>query len=505
MQNILTIDTSSDPAVATVVEVSDRQLKVLESYSAPISPAFSVITNGFPADQDDQDGVGTYTDHLKTIFEGEQTALKELLNKIKTPWYGSVLIISPKDQITLNLDLPFNEDKQLAQILEMEVQDLVPFDLSEFVIDNSCTGERPDGLFDIYVTLAPEALIKQVLEFCRSTGFEPHVVTTPGSNLEAFFHLYKGKVPRSSGALLFDRHACYFCASIDGEIVATRTIRLPERGSQTEQERAEKLLSTRMKSTVSSIERRYRAHIEQIYLVGHNPFSDSVLQALNIPVEQVDTSQTVMSREQIDSPGALAAIFALDYKAPTLLTNFRTGPFGFNPKLRLALAATKKLLPYLAGLLLAGILSLFGLFYIREYKIAELQNAIRTEIKTALPGEPLTEGRELQALQTAEAVLNGQLSSLGSLTADSPLDIFLKLTSDIHDARRRAPDLDITKLKIAGNKVTFDGKAPDYSHVENLERTLKRQKAYCQVLRKTSGSRVQGSTRTFSFELTLCE
>ncbi|RMD86848.1 MAG: hypothetical protein D6808_02530 [Candidatus Dadabacteria bacterium] len=105
-QGVLSIDASVSPAKIVVANIDGREVEVLETHELDL---------GFIFEED----LGEESHHVDEDLQGEdesipskQTPLSELLEKISTPWYNSVLVIPDKGCVNLDIELPFTERKK---------------------------------------------------------------------------------------------------------------------------------------------------------------------------------------------------------------------------------------------------------------------------------------------------------------------------------------------------------------------------------------------------------
>jgi hypothetical protein len=261
-----------------------------------------------------------------------------------------------------------------------------------------------------------------------------------------------------------------------------------------------------MRLTIAAMERRYGRQLEVIYLLNE-PLcrwsKQEIQQTLGRNVEAVALNEMVRSGNQEAALAGLGALFGQDAGAPPILTNFRTREFSYLPPLREILSGLRSLLPLFLGTLLLFFLALIVTYVVRAREISYLKGEINSQINRLIPSLALEYGNELTQLSKEIAVLDDQLKDLGSPNALSPLDALQEFAADFP----ASDTLFLQQISIRGTKMKIDGNAPDYATVEKLEKKLKQRKnVYCRIKKDSGnlGSAVGGS-RTFSFEIILCD
>lgn len=136
----------------------------------------------------------------------------------------NVVAALPGDRISAHrLEFPFRDRRKLAQGVPFEVENDLPFDLDEFVLDWAVVGgDRSRS--EVIAALAPRREVSNLLDTLRAASCEPRVLEAEGlvlGNLVAVFDL---PGPR----LLIDlgHRRSRFCLLLDDRAVAARTVAL---------------------------------------------------------------------------------------------------------------------------------------------------------------------------------------------------------------------------------------------------------------------------------------
>lgn len=497
MQSVLSIDASCDPAAAVVVEVEGNKAVVQEIHRFSLGDKFGMQNGTSDAGAAPSAELNAAATSELSAFAQIQS-LKTVLASIKTPWTSSILVIPPHDYISLNLDLPFASSKGLDKIVGLEVQDILPFDLQEFLLHYRTLGTRPDNNHDIHVGLLPRGIIGNALSVCKAAGLEPYMVSTPAAILGAIPYLSTEKIPDNCGIIFAREPFVYLGIMIDGKACMDRVVDTRALG-----EAKGEALMREVRLTFAMAEKRYEKQIEHIYLLGSELPFVNLSGSLHLPVTTVPVPELVKAADNATAVACFASVFAQDLKPPPILSNFRIKEFAYSPQLRELIRGARSLVPFLLAVALLALLTAVGVYSLRERRIHQVRNAMYDQIRAAIPSMDAPRGSELDALEGENRRLEAQLSNLGSLSALTPLDSLSEISFDLP----LSSGITVTRIKIEGNKLRVEGTAPDYTALEKLERVLKKKKnVYCRIRKDTTAS-VPGkqNVRGFSLDILLCE
>jgi len=76
----------------------------------------------------------------RTLVNATVAKLLDTVSSIENQWTAVSVIIPPHDHLALNLNLPFGDAKNLNRIVDLEVQDVVPFELDDFLVQYAPLG-----------------------------------------------------------------------------------------------------------------------------------------------------------------------------------------------------------------------------------------------------------------------------------------------------------------------------------------------------------------------------
>lgn len=487
-QNILSIDISAEPAQAAIVSIAGKRVEILETYTLELKDELLSLQNGDQELVEDQDK------------RPSLPTLQDFLDRLETPWRNGVLVISPEQSTALNLELPFNDPKQVKKILPLEVQDLVPFDIDEFHLSSRCLNTLNGSGYDVHVDMLPRDFFKQTLEAFQNSGFDPRVVSFPSHALSSVYAIAPDYFQKNSAIIWASENVFAICSMIDGKLCTARTLQSNQFADITDESALRKALLLDFKLTIGHIERRYEHTIDKIYVFSNVFQKEEMQQALAREVEMLHSKELIVLRDDSNQLAPLAAVQAAVHNE-NLLANFRAGDFKFRPQFREVISGIKALAPYLIALSLVFLVSVGAQYFLNESKINELQTSMAELVQKSLPGVRVAKGQELPAINDEIEKLESQLLALGSLSALSPLEALLEISKDLP----KDIGLSIEDLNIRENKLILKGSVPDYSTLDKIEQALKkRSNSYCSVKIQEETRNSRGTSVGFSVTLQLC-
>ena len=508
MQTILSLDISSNPAHAIVAEIDGRSIQVIEKHSLELNGIFSQNTEAEIAA--DNKIIAESENQADDIQIPAENPISKLLAKIQSNWSNAILTISADEYLALNMNLPFGDNKSINRILDLEVQDLVPFDIEDFHLSHKSIapiGENNDSAykFDIHVGLISKRYIEKIMLLCQQANFEPLIVSTPPSVLGSVINLAPNYFSENS-LIIFERLPYYYIiSSFDGLLRNERVLLHPnflpslngDKPSANLSEGNKKILLD-LKLFLSNCEKRYNKQLDKIYFFGNGFTQNEIQNTAARTTEVLNLSELVPLSDENSQIALMAAVYAQDNNVSQIISNFRTRKYAYNQKIKYLLQGLKSLLPIASVFLLCLLIFFSCLYFINSFKINRLNSAINSQIRASLPALKISKGEELKVLQAENLKLEEQLKDISSLSSLTPLDMFLAVSRDLPESL----GVTISAVRIRDNKIFIDGSAKAYSDVDNIKRILDQNPLYERVRRSDGGggTTFQGR-RNFSFEI----
>ncbi len=430
--------------------------------------------------------------------------LKQALANVEADLSSSVVIVSPKDYLSLNVSLPLANPKSIAKVLPLELEDLLPFDTKDFVVHHRMAGTGHGDIKHVHVNVLPKDTVSKVLSECRAAGIEPLTICPPSSLLGA---LYKkiplDERPEDCALVVLQERYLSILVIVKSEPYLDRVLDV---GLITADDRTQLQINRECVSQILQTLSWASSHSgrapTKMFVLGESLAPDILVQAVALPVVALRPSDFTAGESTEGFMAYLASQFILDEHAAVPFTDFRTQEFRYRFPWSKFFGILRTLLPYFLGAAAVAIAALAGTYYSRASYLTRLRNELITQVKAELPNLDTSTNDTLAQLSRDADTIDVALKDLGSPSGVTPLHAFAELSKHI-------PGVNITVRRIAikGNKVTLEGGALNYSDIEKLDRNLrKRKRVYCDVKKGEGGSFYGGQSMTpFTFNLTLCD
>ncbi len=534
MQCILGVDLSSQPCELTVSNVSGTVVEVVQRRTVDL-PLFSnqgallhqdcsqlVAESASSAEEDVSRALPTDDDgsSVDSDFEREVTArsvkytvnaLRDALATLEPAWTSAAVIIPPYEHLALNLNLPFGDPKNLNKIVDLEVQDVVPFELDEFLVQHaslgplsrSVTDAKPAaGSYDVHVALLPTLYVKNILELCSKAGLDPAVMTVPSSAAGAVFHIAKDFFQGNAAIVRNTGRAYSITLFVDGKVRAEQVVDASNllASAANGSEADTRPVFTALKLMVAATERRYGVRVETIYLLGVVPDQLALHQLMGRPVEPLILSDIVKTSDETVGLSPLGAFFAQDESPALPLSNFRTKQFSFRPRFAELLRAVKETAGYIIAAVAMVAVAVAGVYGVRQYNLSRAKDSLISELQSIVTDFPADTDDIRAALIAAESKISQELGVLGSPAKITPLDALIEVIRLVPDST----GIQISSIKVSGTRAQLSGIAPQLSAIEDLERTLRSSKSLFSKVTATPGT-ASGSRFPFTIEMILAQ
>lgn len=501
MQCILGVDISCQPCELTVSQVEGTQVEVLHrsTVSLPVFASHELLKTpqlvsalataqekaGEAAANAAVDGgelAGEFLSHNRDSILGSIAQLRQAVQELPNVWTAVTVILPQNDFLSLNLDLPFGDAKNLDRIIDLEVQDVVPFELEPFFVQYASLGAAREGAlalksptagqqFDVHVGILPRVVVKNVLDIFKQAGLEPNVLTVPSSAIGAVYQLAKEFLTTNS-AIVYNRGDEYCIAvSINGEVRIERSVYASQILSAVSPEKRQENLQhifTALKLILASAERRYGAKVDKVYLLGRQVKGANTHQLFGRPLEGLPLDDILKSAPGQVGISALGAIFAQDEATTAPLSNFRSREFSFTPRIAefvRALMGTKRAV---LRALAVGLLALAVVYGARTYIISSYEQELISRIKKVVPSFPDQPERVRENLMEAVNKVSEELGALGSRAKVTQPEAFIEVVKSIPINGEIA----VTSIRVSGVRIQIAGNAAELSPIEKFMKVL---------------------------------
>lgn len=417
---------------------------------------------------------------------------------------SSLAVVSGKHVLYKNISLPFANPKKIEQTAPLQVQDSIPFDIDDFIIDHVLLGRRPEGDYEILSTLIPEDDVADILKQLRSLGADPKILTTKAAALTLLGESIG--VPRSGayGLLEFSGGRAALSIFVDGAVRRLRDFPAGDGESAVNPQ-----LLAQINCTLARTERDLETRLERIFVVALPDVFAKCREHLLRPLEPVDFSTFVRNRTNEDirvdnlswAIGLIAGELAGRGRAKEPLVDFRKGKFAQKAAWKNIWNAVKSEIVPIGLALFFGIGWGISSLYNAHSALNDIEQRIDALIAASMPGEAVPQRREVSYIEDRVLQLEEQLRGMGSLSSLSPLDSLKELSSAIGTDI----DIQVDVLNIGQSRLTFSGSVLDNPNVGRLNSALESRKRFCEVNVEPKG-REPGSGRVkFNADIGLCE
>lgn len=501
MQYILGIDVSSQPCELTVSQVDGAQVEVLHrtTVALPVfasqdllkTPGLATVlgreqeravgADSAPATTSGE-GVGDLLESDREMIIDSVAELRRAVHELPPMWTAVSVILPQNDFLSLNLDLPFGDPRNLDRIIDLEVQDVVPFELEPFFVQYSPLGTASNSpailkaptagqQFDVHVGILPRVIVQNVLDLCKGAGLEPNVLTVPTSAIGAVYQLAKDFLT-SNSAIVYNRGDEYCMAvCINGEVRAERSVYASQILSAISPEKRQENLQhifTALKLILASAERRYGTKVDKVYLLGRQVKGANTHQLFGRPLEGLPLQEVLKADGDQVGISALGAIFAQDEAVTAPLSNFRSREFSFTPRvaefMRALMGTRRSVVRAIGAIVLAAIL----VYATRAYLISSYENELISRIRSVIPAFPDQPERVRENLMESVNKLSEELGAFGSRAKVTAADAFIEVIKSVPTNG----DIAVTSVRVSGVRIQLSGNAAELSPIERFIKVL---------------------------------
>ncbi|MCB9599401.1 MAG: pilus assembly protein PilM [Sandaracinus sp.] len=160
--------------------------------------------------------------------EAFAAALAELTASLPRPADEVVVALDGREGSLRVVELPAGAAKRIAEVLPFELNDVLPFEVEEAVVDHQPV-DKTDTLLRVLAAAAPRARVETLLAELKSCGLDPKEVSMGAASLDGLRHL----IPElnAPGPLLvasigvdrtdvcvLEKGACTFARTTDGGV-----------------------------------------------------------------------------------------------------------------------------------------------------------------------------------------------------------------------------------------------------------------------------------------------
>jgi type II secretion system protein L len=398
--------------------------------------------------------------------------LVDILKERSKDWAGAKIVSSIPGHLFSQriLTLPFADRKRIEKALPFEVEDLVPFDLGDVVLDHlvlgGATAKKKDTETQVLCMLLPKLLLRQHLDLLVGAGIDPHVIVPSYAGLSAVAKM----MPQDTGSLLLC--GSDMCFRHDGVLKALRSFS----GSQS---------TGGLRHVLQSLETEHKGKVEKAMLLIDDEAARAVLSEAGVAVDLVVPE---INGKKAQDPVSLGIALLDD-------VNFRKGEFAYH----LADEGTrrKRRMLIIAGAVAAllFIVNIVVKFSIVQSGYGKLDAEIKEVYRQTFPdGRPAADPvRQMRDKINESKKLYGALGS-----GSSALDVMKTVTDGIPKEVR----VGFNEFILEGDRLKLQGEASSFESVDKIKAELQKSPLFANVTVQDTRMGVDNKVK-FRFEIKL--
>lgn len=396
--------------------------------------------------------------------EDLSTTLARLTEPLGKSFDESIIFVSSPHYHSLIIHLPFSDHKKISQVLPGMIQDLLPFELDDFLAAPTVSQNGSSSSSLVHVGVVDKESIEKAFKACKAIKLDPVLIAPTTAALQTL-------IPKDSKdrvmIIVSDRSNTSIGIFVNGRLVADRIVT---------KEPIKQVIASLIQTTP----------VEEICWFGDDcKIDDARVFPLPAP-----------TREFLAVCGATLGSVT---DSKLLPVNFRVGEFKLSPRIGLLIRSLSKAKRAAFFALLVFLTFIATKFLSLQYSESSLKDAIIEQVQSANPS--LSIGTDPGSdLRNATLTLERQLQGLGSIQQLSPVEILAMVSKDIPSTA--GVQIQVFEVKEGG--VQLEGIAPEYQSIERLKKEFdKKRSTYCSV--RLSNVNDQRGKKVFRFDLVICE
>lgn len=397
--------------------------------------------------------------------------LVDILQDRSKDWAGAKIVSSIPGHLfsQRTLTLPFADRKRIEKALPFEVEDIVPFDLGDVVLDHlvlGSSGEKKMAETQVLCMMLPKTVLRRHLDLLAGAGIDPQVIVPSYAGLSAVANM----MPKDTGALLLCGPD--ICFRHDGVLKALRSFS----GSQS---------TSGLRHVLQALETEHQEKVEKAALLIDDGAARAVLAEAGVAVDLVIPE---INGKKAQDPVSLGIALLDD-------VNFRKGDFAYN----LADEGTrrKRRVLIIAGAV-AALLFMVNIavkFSVVQSGYGKLDREIKEIYQQTFPdGKPAADPvRQMRDKMNEAKKLFGALGS-----GSSVLDVMKTVTDGIPKEVR----VNFTEFVLEGDRLKLQGEASSFESVDKIKAELQKSPLFTDVTVQDTRMGVDNKVK-FRFDIKL--
>jgi len=376
--------------------------------------------------------------------------LTGILKERSKDWAGAKIVSSIPGHLfsQRTLTLPFADRKRIEKALPYEVEDLVPFDLEDVVLDHLVLGsaaEKKETATPVLCMLLPKTVLRQHLDLLAGAGIDPQVIVPSFAGLSAVANM----MPPDTGTLLLC--GADVCFRQNGVLNVLRSFSVSQSTGG-------------LRHVLQSIEIEHQNKVEKAALLIDDGSARAILSEAGVAVDLVIPE--INGKKALD-PVSLGIALLDDI-------NFRKGEFAYH----LADEGTRrKRRMLIIAAVVAALLFTVNIavkFSIVRSGYGKLDTEIKEIYRQTFPdGKPAAD-----PVRQMRDKLNEAKKLFGALgTGSSVLDVMKTVTDGIPKEVR----VNFTEFVLESDRLKLQGEAASFESVDKIKAELQKSPLFTEV------------------------
>lgn len=502
-QTILGIDIGSYSVKVTQLERGFGEFKVLNFFELPLIASESLDTQ--------QAGV-----HALSKFFQEHPIVYDYV----------VLALPGQNLASRRLEMPFTNRSKILQTVGFELEDYVPFDIDEVLIEYF-TIESAKSYSKINILYLLRSQFEIYLENLQNHGLEPRYIGVDSVELSNLAHT--GALPVQGNYVILDighkkTNIVYMTGS---QLKAVRSINIAgyhftqaiakvldipfEEAEEIKHKKGQvgnsddpemqalkevvQSLLRQIKQTLFSFYEKGEKPIDALYfcggssrLLGMDNFLSHALKVNVSPLEVIDEENFHISdRESARAviPGSLGIALRAIFTGKVADVNFRRGDFAYTKDLEALGGAFKKTAILFAVVLILGFTHFFTSYYSLSSQVKVLDKNLAKMVGESLGSNSKKKDSSLNA-KKIKKILDGRIAKIKSKmeNIDGDTNSAFYILKEISESlpKREEVKIDVMRLTITEvGHVTMKVDVDDFPFVDRVEKSLAANKKFSEV------------------------
>jgi type II secretory pathway component PulL len=407
--------------------------------------------------------------------------------------------------------MPFSEPKQIDPIINIEIENYVPFDIDDMVISYQIIEKNEDGA-KVLVALTKKSDLQTFLRYLSMAGLDPSVVTFGANVLANTVSIAPNVLNHETAILNIGEQQCDFAIYQDEKLLGVRSI--PQGISPSDDpvnNGIPPILLRRFKQTLQSIRIDYSIDLEEIYVSGPVANKPNFLEFLGNQLEVEshafkpftgEFEKDILYEEPTDAlfTRSLGTVVSVTPVAPKSQINFRKGEFAHKGGGGFFKAELKKIAIMGAILIVLFTYNMVYAYLQNRHEAEDVRQQVLNVFNETFPGQRVTDpvGQFKTNMEQVykKYKIVGHLGN-GDLHAVDALKHF-------SDTIPKTIKIDVRRFDVQQDRIAVEGATGSFEAVDKIEAALNNFKGFKEIKKDSATKTVNGQIK-FKFSIRISD